>query len=192
MTDVKFTRFSGEIEFRFTDPVAAEYLLETMFLLKVLQTQASNDECWFFSEKLSHYQEYIQGFLNGARKMGFVRKFKIGNRANWMTVKTEDIKSERPIYIQEPKAQILDHTQLKNHAPTKQKANWQKLITLNKQKTKKNCLRTYNYQSKTFYSIDKAFGALIKKEIERKNKGNKRKAQEIENKQKENKKNKQE
>ena len=175
MTDIKFTQFSGEIEFRFIHPSAAEYLLDTMFLLKILQTQTSNDGCWFISEKLSIYQQYIHGFLNGARKAGLVRNFKIGNRANWMTVKTEDIKTERPIYIQEPKAQILDHTQLVNHEPSRQKDHWLGLIPLNKIKTKRNCLRSYNYKTKSFTFVSKNFGHISKVNVKGKN-SNKRKA----------------
>ena len=176
VVDVKFAHFSGEIEFRFEHPPAADYLLDTMFLLKILQTQASNDGCWFFNEKLSAYQERLHGFLNGARKLGMVRKFQIGNRSSWVTVKTEDFKSERPIYIQEPKAQILDHTQLVNNEPSRSTKDWAKLIKINKSKNKRNSILNYNYATKTFYFVNKSFGSKPKETQKPKGKPQKRKS----------------
>lgn len=142
-TDVTFTYFEGKIHFRFEHQPAADYLLDTMFLLKILQSQSRNDGCWFFKEKLSAYQEYLWGFLEAARIEGLVRRHKISNSANWMVIKTASIETERPIHIVEPKSQLLDHTQLENHAPTKCTNKWLDLISLNKTRTRKNCIRSY-------------------------------------------------
>jgi len=148
--DVTFTHFQGCIEFRIRHPEPLDYLLETMFLVKILQTQSSNDGCWFFNEKLSDYQIYLRYYLDACRKAGFVRKHKISNRQNWFTIKTQNLASERPIHIIEPRAQLLDHTQQTNHAPSDNQEDWDNVVTINNTKNRKNKLKIYNYSTKTY------------------------------------------
>jgi len=83
--------------------------------------------------------------------MGMVRRFQIGNKSNYFVVKTEDIDSERPIYLQEPKSQLLDHVQLQNMEPSLNKDHWKSLIQLNKQKRRKNML--VSYWKKSIYNF---------------------------------------
>lgn len=136
--DVIFSDFSGNVEFRFSHSEPIVYLEATEFLLKILQSQSSGNGCWFFGEKLSKYQVYVKDYLERARRLELVRKYRISNRKNWLQVHTDNPKSERPIRLIEPHAQLLSLTQVAYQVPSKCKAHWLRVVELAKTQVKKS------------------------------------------------------
>jgi len=141
--DVKFDHFSNNILFRFRHSESRDYLINTMFLVKILQSQAKSDGCWFFNEKLSDYQQYLRCYLEASRREGFVRKFRISNQSNWFQIKTSNLSTERPIHLLEPRAQLLDHTHMSDHTPSKNQFDWDVVANINNIKNRKNKIRAY-------------------------------------------------
>jgi len=114
-----------------------------MFLLKILQSQHKNANCWFFQEKLSEQQEFLRVFLEKARQNRMVRKFLISNRKNWVTVQTSDVASEKPLYIVEPRSQLLDHCLTTQNEPSYMRRDWAQMLSVNASKHRKNHIRLY-------------------------------------------------
>jgi len=79
-----------------------------------------------------------------ARQTGMVRRHLISNRRNWVVVKTDDKDSERPVYLSEPRSQMLDHTMTTQGKPSAIKEDWLKINELNKVKTRKNYTKIYS------------------------------------------------
>jgi len=144
VTDIVSNRIIGEIEFRIKNEEFARYLMDTQFLLKIQQSQCKNTVCWFFDEKLSRSQARLQTFLNSARKLNMVRRFKVSNDQNYLVVRQENPKAERLININEPRCQIYDHVELRvTREPIKSLEHWKRVVELNNKRGKKNHVKIY-------------------------------------------------
>ena len=147
ITGAVFNDYAGRIEFTFHHSEPQVFLVETLFLLKILQSQSKEKGCWYFDEKLSGYQDYLATFLNAARREGMVRKFKISNRKNWFVIKSEDQATERLIHIVEPLAQLLSHVRTNNNIPSRNRADWKHVVEINKERSPlaTKCHKIFNY-----------------------------------------------
>jgi len=143
--DVVFSPRTGNIEFRFSFSEPIVYLEKTEFLLKILQSQAfkNGSGCWFFGEKLSRYQVYLKDYLERARRLGLVRKYKISNRKNWLQVAADNPKTERTLHLIEPVSQLLSHTQTAFQVPSKNPHDWLKVTQMANVKPQKKSHKVY-------------------------------------------------